>query len=83
MRQEFIEIVNEIASDSVTDDKLLHEVKTVVKQKCDQAVARGNDDYSEVGVSERSKLSANKEKIEVSPLDERKPSAVDQTEATR
>jgi hypothetical protein len=70
MRQEFIEIVDEIVSDTATDEKLLHEVKTVVKQKCDQVVTRENDDYSEGVVSERSNLSAKEEEIEVSPVDE-------------
>jgi hypothetical protein len=79
MRQEYMEIVDEIAMDFMTDDKLFREVQQVLKQIPEAArrEEETSDSDSEGTIQEYS----GEEDIYQSSLDERKPIAVGETDA--
>jgi hypothetical protein len=75
MRQEYMEIVDEIATQTVTDEKLFLQVKEMLKHEHEPARMPPVDTDSS-----DSEPYSKEEKIDGNPLDERKLSAVDETD---
>ena len=78
MRQEYMEIIDEIATQTVTDEKLFLQVKEMLKHEPEPARMQHVDTDSD---SEPTKPYSKEEKIDGNPLDERKLS-VDETDTT-
>ena len=77
MQQEYMEIIDEIATQTVTDEKLFLQVKEMLKHEHEPARMPPVDtDGSD------SEPYSKEEKIDGNPLDERKLSAVDETDTT-